>query len=137
MPFIQNVSLDNIVKGFHKDPGSNSVLIQILDPAFRGIYEPFHDFKEIYEFNFYDSENEFDEGAITHLDAKLIANILVYAFDNDMNVIVHCHAGKCRSGAVCDAGVAFGFEDTGSHRTPNLLVKYKVLEALGLSLYNK
>lgn len=31
--WIQNVSLGDIKRGFHIDPGPNAVLIQIVDPA--------------------------------------------------------------------------------------------------------
>lgn len=48
-----------------------------------------------------------------------------------MNVIVHCHMGICRSGAVAAVGVMMGFNDVGSHRIPNLLVKHRMMAALG------
>ena len=50
-----------------------------------------------------------------------------------MNVIVHCHAGVCRSGAVCEVGVILGFEDTDAFRSPNLLVKHRMMKHLGLT----
>jgi hypothetical protein len=48
-----------------------------------------------------------------------------------MNVVVHCHAGVCRSGAVCEIGVMLGFVDTEVFRAPNLLVKHRMMKALG------
>jgi hypothetical protein len=48
-----------------------------------------------------------------------------------MNVVVHCYAGICRSGAVCEVGVMMGFQDTGRFRSPNLLVKHGMMRALG------
>ena len=48
-----------------------------------------------------------------------------------MNVVVHCHAGVCRSGAVCEIGVMLGFRDTEAFRSPNLLVKHRMMQALG------
>jgi len=48
-----------------------------------------------------------------------------------MNVIVHCAAGICRSGAVVEAGVVLGFDDTQTMRIPNTLVKTSILEQLG------
>ena len=48
-----------------------------------------------------------------------------------MNVIVHCVAGVCRSGAVCEIGVMMGFDDTEVFRSPNLLVKHKMMKVLG------
>ena len=50
-----------------------------------------------------------------------------------MNVVVHCHAGVCRSGAVAEVGIAMGFQDTGVFRAPNLMVKHKLLNALGMT----
>jgi hypothetical protein len=46
-------------------------------------------------------------------------------------VIVHCVAGVCRSGAVCEVGVIMGFDDTEVFRSPNLLVKHKMMKVLG------
>jgi hypothetical protein len=48
-----------------------------------------------------------------------------------MNVVVHCHAGICRSGAVCELGVMMGFNDCERFRMPNLLVKHKMMRVLG------
>jgi len=58
-------------------------------------------------------------------------HLLQRALDNHMNVIVHCVAGVCRSGAVCEVGVMMGFQDTEAFRSPNLLVKHKMMQALG------
>jgi hypothetical protein len=48
-----------------------------------------------------------------------------------MNVVVHCVAGVCRSGAVCEVGVMMGFRDTEEFRAPNLMVKHKMMKVLG------
>jgi hypothetical protein len=48
-----------------------------------------------------------------------------------MNVVVHCFAGICRSGAVCEVGVMMGFNDTERFRSPNLLVKHRMMKHLG------
>jgi hypothetical protein len=48
-----------------------------------------------------------------------------------MNVVVHCHAGICRSGAVAEVGVMMGFADCERFRIPNLLVKHKMMRVLG------
>jgi hypothetical protein len=48
-----------------------------------------------------------------------------------MNVVVHCFAGICRSGAVAEVGVMMGFDDVGRTRIPNLLVKHRMMRALG------
>jgi predicted protein tyrosine phosphatase len=48
-----------------------------------------------------------------------------------MNVVVHCMAGLCRSGAVAEVGVMMGFDDTERFRSPNLMVKHSLMRALG------
>jgi protein tyrosine phosphatase len=50
-----------------------------------------------------------------------------------MNVLVHCHAGICRSGAVVEVGTILGFTPTERFRLPNLRVKHKMMKALGLT----
>jgi hypothetical protein len=48
-----------------------------------------------------------------------------------MDVVVHCVAGICRSGAVAEVGVMMGFDDAEAFRSPNLLVKHKMMRKLG------
>jgi protein tyrosine phosphatase len=55
-----------------------------------------------------------------------LAKILLEAKRDRSNVIVHCHAGVCRSGAVAQAGIDIGFQDTEVFRSPNLRVKKMV-----------
>jgi predicted protein tyrosine phosphatase len=132
-PFIQNVSLDAVRKGNHKDAGDNSILIQIVDPAYE-FPTPSFDFKEVHQFEFLDAEGTEgfpDEVLITDDQAEKIINILHHALKEKLNVIVHCHAGIARSGAVAEVGVMMGFYDTRTHRIPNLLVKGKLLRKLG------
>lgn len=136
-PFIENVSLDNIRTGNHYDAGDNSMLIQISDPDME-FPEPKYAFKEIRQYKFLDVENDDERGiiykdAITDNDAKLIADDLKHALEHHMNIIVHCHAGICRSGAVCEVGVVIGFQDTERFRSPNTMVKRKLMEQLGLT----
>lgn len=57
MPFIQNRSWDDIKHGWHKNPGDNSVLIQIADPA-SFFPDPQHKFKIIHQFEFLDVEDD-------------------------------------------------------------------------------
>lgn len=61
-------------------------------------------------------------------EIKLTKNPL----ENDQDVIVHCHAGIFRSGAVTEVGVMLGFADMKSFRHPNTLVKRKLMAALDL-----
>ena len=133
--WIENVSLENIKCGHHFDPGVNSMLIQIVDPDME-FPTPIYEFKEVYQFKFLDLEENDPFGLdqkITDEQAVSIARLLQYALDNYMNVVVHCHAGVCRSGAVAEVGIAMGFQDTGAFRAPNLMVKHKLMKALGMT----
>jgi predicted protein tyrosine phosphatase len=140
MPWIQNVSLKNIKNGYHINPGVNAMLIQILDP---GIEFPIslYEFKEVHQFEFLDiEEKDFaleESMRCSHEQALKIVRLLQHALYNHMNVIVHCHAGVCRSGAVCEIGVMLGFDDTEVFRSPNLLVKHRMMNALGWAYDSK
>lgn len=142
--WIQNVSRRAVKEAIHYDPGSNSMLIQISDPP--GDHPvPRYPFKEVYQFDFLDVEEDgltndgcgnwtdVGEFKITDLQAKQIIELLKMALERHMNVVVHCHQGICRSGAVVEVGVMMGFEDTDTYRQPNLLVKHKLIKALGWS----
>jgi len=135
-PFIQNVSRSDIETRNHAPTSAeHTILIQISDPP-RNSPVPMAKFKHTYEFFFDDIEEEFgDHGEIGITDAQAleIANILQMAFQNGYDVIVHCHAGLCRSGAVAQVGEAIGFAHGGREQVPNLRVKHKIMAALGLS----
>jgi hypothetical protein len=136
--WIENVSRDDVQLGRHRFPGlDNSMLIQIGDPC--GEFPtPLHQFGEIHRFEFLDLEkhemSEADEFKITQEQAEQLVALLARAVCGEMNVVAHCTAGVCRSGAVADVAVEyFGFEDAGAYRSPNLLVKHRMLKALGIS----
>ena len=134
MPWIQNVSLAEVKKGHHMDAGINSMLIQIVDPAYE-FPTPKYQFREVHQFEFLDLERDDPWGEdfkVTDAQAIELVRLLQHAFDNRMDVIVHCVAGVCRSGAVCEVGVMMGFQDTEVFRSPNLLVKHKMMTSLGL-----
>ena len=136
MPFIQNIAASDVPRGMHREPGENSILIQISDPC--GYKpEPKWPFKERYFFEFLDVERdtEVDDEAMrcSPTQAAELVEILKTALANDTNVIVHCYAGICRSGAVTEVGVIMGFEDTEVYRQPNLLVKHSMMKYLGLT----
>lgn len=136
-PWIENISLDAVRKGEHYDAGENSMLIQIVDPDTE-FPTPRYDFKKVTQYFFLDVEDDDKEkvyyaAAITDEDAAGIAEDLKYALDNHMNVVVHCHMGICRSGAVAEVGVMLGFQDTEKFRNPNVMVKNKLLKYLGLN----
>ena len=136
MPWIQNVALSDIKKGFHIDPGPNNMLIQIVDCGME-FPEPKYKFNSVHQFEFLDLERDDKciepEMKINDHQAKSLVILLQQALLNRSNVIVHCVAGVCRSGAVCEVGIMMGFDDTESYRSPNLLVKHKMMSVLGLS----
>lgn len=133
--FIQNCAATDISSGmWYKDPGQNSMLISITDPA-GWKPEAKHNFKERHNFEFLDIEvNDYsmeEDWKVSDVQAVELVRLLQHAKDNDMNVIVHCTAGICRSGAVTEVGVMMGFEDTHAVRQPNLMVKHKMMKVLG------
>ena len=134
MPWIQNVSLSDVRKGHHIRIEGNAMLIQIIDPAME-FPTPFHKFKEVHQFEFLDLERDdmpdAEEFKITDEQAEQLVKLLQHALDHRMDVVVHCVAGVCRSGAVCEVGVMMGFLDTQDFRSPNLLVKHKMMKVLG------
>lgn len=134
MPFIQNIALVDVAQGYHRDIEGNGVLIQILDPDWENFPTPLAGFKEIHQFKFLDVEADTpvpDEAMrINDEQAEQIAAILKDAFEKGRNVIVHCHAGVCRSGAVAEVGVRLGFQDTRRYRAPNRLVLSKLIKYL-------
>jgi predicted protein tyrosine phosphatase len=136
MPWIQNVAATDVSSGFHFDAGPNSMLISIADPAgWRPNAK--HQFKERHDFEFLDVEKNdivLEEAMRCSQDqANELVRLLQHALDNSMNVVVHCTAGICRSGAVTEIGVMLGFDDTEKFRSPNLLVKHRMMKALGLT----
>lgn len=133
MPRIQNVALADIPKGRHVRVGENSMLIQIVDPAME-FPIPKHTFKEVHQFEFLDLEQDDkwgEEFKVTDGQAAKLVQLLQHALDKRMDVVVHCVAGVCRSGAVCEVGVMMGFDDTEVYRSPNLMVKHKMMKVLG------
>ena len=133
MPWIENVAADDITKRFHHDAGPSSMLISIVDPA-SWRPTPAHTFKEIHNFEFLDVEEHDEvleeEMKCSYEQAVELVRLLQHAKDNQMNVVVHCFAGICRSGAVCEVGVMMGFDDVGRWRSPNLLVKHLMMRVL-------
>lgn len=133
--WIENVSKQDVNLGWHMDAGPNAMLIRIQDPATEfGNIAHKHMFKEVHEFEFLDAEDAdgFDEDfKISDEQAQQLVALLQRALDNSMNVVVHCHAGICRSGAVVEVGKMMGFTPTDRFRQPNLRVKHKMMKALG------
>ena len=133
--WIENVSWDDVKNGHHSDMGENSMLIQIADPA-TFFPQPKKQFREVYQFEFLDAEDNDpwdDEFKISDMQASELVCLLQYALNHSMNVLVHCHAGICRSGAVVEVGIMMGFTATDRFRQPNLRVKQKMMKVLGLT----
>lgn len=137
MPLIENVSMEDVRTGDHTNMGDNAMLIQITDPAY---YPPIpkQDFKVVVAFEFLDAEDEDiekygypEEALISDSQATNIVALLNTALQSNMNVLVHCHAGVCRSGAVVEVAQMMGFTPTDRFRQPNLRVKSKMMKVLG------
>lgn len=133
--FIENASRFDVTTGFHSDPGPNAMLIQITDLNTEHP-KPILPFKEVWGFHFEDIEEDTPE-AISQKQADEIGALLRRAKENHMNVIVHCHAGLCRSGAVAECGIFLGFNPPDRLRMPNTLVKKKIMRALGHEINEK
>lgn len=131
--WIENVSWDDCKHGRHYDAGPNAMLIQIADPA-TFFPDPHFNFKEAHRFEFLDAEDDDrfpEECMISDEQAAEIVALLQRALDKSMNVVVHCHAGICRSGAVVEVASMMGFTPTDRLRIPNLRVKHKMMKVLG------
>ena len=142
-PWIQNVSYHDIQKGHHFDPGPKAMLIQIVDHGLE-FPEPKYHFTDRHQFLFMDMEEhdrllgqEVPELKIQDEQAVQLVSLLKYALEKEMNVVVHCVVGVCRSGAVVEVGVMMGFTDPESFRAPNLMVKHKMMKALGWTYDSK
>jgi predicted protein tyrosine phosphatase len=128
MPWIQNVSMQDVRNAHHYDPGPRGVLIQIVDPDMSHPTAKYG-FSEVYRFKFLDIEDE-SPLAISKEQAERLVRILKDALQKNQNVVVHCVAGICRSGAVVEVGIQLGFEDPKIYRQPNLRVKHLCMEKL-------
>jgi predicted protein tyrosine phosphatase len=135
MPWVENRSAEDISRGNYKDPGRDTILIQIASPD--GHFPlPAKPFQLVYRLRFSDIEDSHPDvgwAGINDEQADYIANILKYAKAHNLNVVVHCYAGLCRSGAVCEAAVRMGFKDPHLIRFPNRRVLRKVMCCLGLN----
>lgn len=135
MPWIENCAADDMSRAFHHDAGPNSMLIQIMDPG-SWFPTPKHVFKETHKFEFLDIDDsdqaDDPEMFISESQAVELVNLLRRAYDNRMNVIVHCFAGICRSGAVVEVGTKLGFDAVEKFRSPNTRVMRLMMSELGL-----
>lgn len=130
-PWISNESYSHIKSGNHKNPGKNSLLIQIVDVDM-DFPEPYFSYESVIQLRFNDTNDEYDDTAITRSDAITIAKWLRHAKKYNMNVIVHCVAGLCRSGAVVEVATMIGFEALHNIRQPNSYVKKMLMREFDL-----
>lgn len=135
MPWIENCAADDIPRSFHHDAGANSMLIQIMDPP-GDFPTPKFKFKETHQFQFLDIEDEDHaddpEMFISEAQAKELVRLLRHAHAHCMNVVVHCYAGVCRSGAVVEVGTHLGFDAVEKFRSPNTRAMRLMMAELGL-----
>lgn len=135
-PWIKNASLWDVVAGDHPYD-DNTILIRILNPGFE-FPETKHTFKDVHCFEMLDIDDDEFNICCTDLQAEQVAAILVKALADGQNVLVHCHVGVSRSGAVVDAGLALGFRELPrTFRTPNIHIKKRLFRALYDELSNK
>lgn len=132
MAWIQNISLASAIKGEHMFTPGNTILIQIQDFGTWQFVKPKHEFLQVYQFKFDDHEDPNLKTNIAPDQADQIARILTLAYEQGVNVVVHCHAGLCRSGAVAEVGIMMGFDEVHKNRQPNVLVKNRLRKSLGL-----
>jgi predicted protein tyrosine phosphatase len=129
MPFVENISMERVKKGYHILRGEDTVLIQIVDPA-EIFPKPAQDFCEIHQFRFLDADSKnFPEFCIQEEQAEQIVQIVTHAHACGKNIVVHCHAGICRSGAVAEFAKIVGYEvsSDANERIPNVYVKNMLL----------
>lgn len=137
MPTIKNVSLSEF-ESIKDSLGPDTYVIRICDPCFEFKEPPKHCASFVFEFLDAEDNTEIDDDFKIQLDqAKTIVEILKEALDKDKNVVVHCHAGRCRSGAVAEVGEILGFKYIGDIKQPNIRVKTMLLQVLGLLYENR
>ena len=112
----------------------NTILIQFADPDKEFPRVP-REFTEIHQFKCWDVTDtdpkweQLKASAFSADQAKQLALILVHAWEQNQNVLVHCVAGLCRSGAVVEILVsAFKYTAMHNNRIPNFRIR-RMLEA--------
>ena len=134
MAKVQNVSRHDIEVGNHID-SSRAVLIQISDPDSEHP-QPAKSFVRAYQYKFLDIEDK-DEcldpaWRFNNVQADEISIVLQLCRLLGYDVVVHCHMGVCRSGAIAECAEALGFKYAGNGKTPNQAVKTLLMKSLGL-----
>lgn len=131
MAFIQNVCFWAIEDGQHATPGEGAILIQLWGQLGDFPKPKYTGFSEVYQFRMEDIVLDEEWGPRPE-QGITIANILSRALRENKDIIVHCHAGISRSGAVAEAAVALGFESKIKYAMPNWRLKKYIMDSLGL-----
>ena len=136
MPKIENCSWIDFQKGNHRLDPVGAIAIQIVDPGDTPPEPAETVFHSYTVFWFLDAEEptQFfpEEKLISDEQAKVLADILRTALDEDRDVLVHCVAGICRSGAVVEVAEMIGFDECFRYRLPNIRVKRKLMKQFDL-----
>jgi len=133
---VENISYYAIENGLHKNSGDDTVLIRILDTDNDSPVKPKVNFDKTFIFKFLDvdADADIDDKYKFNSDmAKEIVSIFEYCKENNKNIVVHCTAGLCRSGAIAEIASMLSFEPVHDNRMPNSLVKGLLMKELGWS----
>lgn len=129
MVWIQHYGRQDVKEGFHYWD-DRTALIQIKDTDQEYVV-PALKFVKTLQLEFEDTEDESDETGCKEHHAKSLVKFLRECFNEKLNVVVHCHAGICRSSAVAVFAQKLGFQLEDKIRLPNKLVLHKLLFVSG------
>lgn len=130
MPWIQHYSRQDVKEGLHFWD-DRTALIQIKDIMQEHV-TPALKFVAALQLEFEDVEEDPDEIGIRPEHATEIVEFLRMCLYHNLNVVVHCHAGVCRSSAVAIVAQKLGFDLDDKFRLPNKLVMRRLFVAAGL-----
>ena len=130
MPWIQHYSRSDVKEGLHFYD-DRTALIQIKDIIQEHV-KPALSFVKTLQLEFEDIEEDPDEVGCRPEHAEAIVKFLRECLDRNLNVVVHCHAGICRSSAVAIVAQRMGFDLDDKVRLPNKLVMHQMFIAAGL-----
>ena len=130
MPWIQHYSRQDVREGLHYWD-DRTALIQIKD-VLQDHVKPALKFVEILQLTFEDVEIDPDEIGMQPEHAKQVVDFLRMCLEKNLNVVVHCHAGICRSSAVAIVAEQMGFQLEPKVRMPNQLVMHRMFLEAGL-----
>ena len=130
MSWIQHYSRQDVREGLHYWD-DRTALIQIKDIIQEHV-KPALTFTDVLQLEFEDVEEDPDEIGIRPEHAEQIISFLRMCKEQNKNVVVHCHAGVCRSSAVAMVAEKMGFSLEPKSRLPNKLVMQRLFVAAGM-----